>query len=119
MQYVVTPLKEIDFGATGVEEILQNVAFILSTIPYSCPMDREFGWEPDIDSPIQISRAVNPARIFQAIQDNEPRAIVDEVLIDGDALEGKTKVIIRVVLDESIDKTEDEDAAEGVTGGDD
>jgi uncharacterized protein len=102
MQYVITPLTEIDYGATGVKEILQNVSFILSTLVYSCPMDREFGWTPDIDSPIQLSRATNAAQIIQAIQDDEPRVIVDEVLLEGDALNGETKAIIRVVLDESV-----------------
>lgn len=102
MQYEVTPLKEVDFGATGVKEILQNVSFILSTMVYSCPMDRGFGWEADIDSPIHIAQATNSARIIQAIQEHEPRAVVDELRVKGNALEGEIKAIIRVTIDESI-----------------
>jgi uncharacterized protein len=102
MLYVVTPFKEVDFGATGVKEVLQNVSFILSTTVYNCPMDREFGWTPDLDSPIHIARATNSARIIQAIQDNEPRAIVDEVQLEGNALDGEIKAVIRVKIDESI-----------------
>lgn len=102
MQYEVTPMKQIDFGATGVKEILQNVAFILSTVVDSCPMDREFGWIPDLDSPVDVAMAVNTARIIQAIQENEPRAIVEEVRIEGNLLEGELRPIVRVSIDESV-----------------
>lgn len=46
MRYEIKPLKEVNFGATGVEEVLQNIAFILATVVNSCPMDRSFGWKP-------------------------------------------------------------------------
>lgn len=102
VQYEVTTLNEIDFGATGVKEVLQNVAFILSTVAYSCPMDRSFGWIPDLDSPINLAKATNAARIIQAIQENEPRAIVEEVRFEVDGLNGKLNPIVRVRIDESI-----------------
>lgn len=95
-------LQEVDFGATGVKEILQNVSFILSTVVGSCPMDREFGWIPDLDSPIHLAKATNVSRIIQAINENEPRAIVEEVRIEGDPLNGQLKPIVKVVIDESI-----------------
>lgn len=102
MQYTVEPLTQIDFGATGVKEVLQNVAFILSTPVYSCPMDRAFGWIPDLDSPINVAAATNEARMIQAIQVNEPRAIVEQVIIKGKPLDGNVKAIVRVEIDESI-----------------
>ena len=37
MTHQVTATSNIDFNATGVDEILQNVAFILSTFVISCP----------------------------------------------------------------------------------
>lgn len=101
-QYEVTLLKTIDFGATGVKEVLQNVAFILSTVIYSCPMDRGFGWIPDLDSPIDAAKAVNRARIIEAINTHEPRALVEEVQIEGNALDGQLIVKVRVSVDESI-----------------
>jgi uncharacterized protein len=100
--YEVTNLSEIDFSATGVKEIIQNVAFILSTMVYSCPMDRDFGWMPDLDSPINVAKATNAARILQAIQKNEPRAIVEEIRIEGNELDGELKPFVRVRIDESI-----------------
>jgi uncharacterized protein len=100
MQYVVTPFKEVDFGATGIKEIIQNVSFILSTVIFSCPLDREFGITPDLDSPVTIAQATNAANIIQAIQEYEPRAIVDEVLFEGNALDGQLKPIVRITIDE-------------------
>lgn len=100
MSYEVTPIYEIDFGASGAKEVLQNVAFILSTFVYSCPMDREFGWEPDLDSPVLAAKATNGARIFRAIQENEPRAVVEEIRFEGNSLDGNLKPIVRVIIDE-------------------
>jgi len=102
MQYEVSPLKSVDFGATGVNEILQNIAFILSTVKYSCPLDRDFGWIPDIDSNINLAKATNAYRILDAIQSNEPRAIIDEIITEGNALDGNLKFRVRVRIDESI-----------------
>lgn len=100
MIYEVKPVNQIDFGATGVKEIIQNVSFILSTTKFSCPMDREFGWEPDIDSPINLAKATNATRIIQAIHDYEPRAIVEEITFESNPLNGELKPIVRVMIDE-------------------
>lgn len=101
MQYDVKPLEEVDFGATGAREVLQNVAFILSTVVYSCPMDRSFGWAPELDAPIlEVTKARNTARIIQAIRENEPRAIVEQVRFEGDALKGHLRPIVRVRINE-------------------
>lgn len=102
MQYQVSSLKAVDFEATGVNEILQNVAFIISTMKYSCPLDREFGWIPDLDSPINLAVATNTTRILEAIQENEPRVTVDEIITTGNALDGNLEVKVRVRIDESI-----------------
>lgn len=102
MRYEIKPLKEVNFGATGVEEVLQNIAFILATVVNSCPMDRSFGWKPAIDSPINIAKATESSRILQAITENETRAIVEEIVVDGEALKGELTVIVRVDIDESI-----------------
>jgi uncharacterized protein len=98
MQYEVTNLTQIDYGATGEKEVIQNVGFILSTMKYSCPMDVEFGWEPDLDSPINAAAATNASRIVQAIQENEPRAVVEEIRFEGNFLNGELKPIVKVVI---------------------
>lgn len=101
--YEVEPMKSIKFGATGVEEILQNVAFILSTAILSCPLDREFGWNMGIDEPIQLRKARIIHDVTEAIGNFEPRAIVESVEVDGDGLAGKLTPRVKVKInDESI-----------------
>lgn len=94
-------LKEINFGASGVEEIIQNVAFILSTFVMSCPLDREFGRKPYLDGPIDKAIALNNAEIIEAIQTYEPRAQVESVRYDQtaeDAMQGILRPIAKVVI---------------------
>ncbi|WP_163150947.1 GPW/gp25 family protein [Anoxybacillus sp. MB8] len=100
--YEIRPVHEIIFDATGVQEVLQNVAFILSTMMYSCPMDRGFGWNPDLDLPIDVAKAMSASKIVQAIQENEPRAIVEEFFFEEDHMNGVLKPIVRVSVHESI-----------------
>lgn len=96
-------MKNIKFGATGVEEILQNVAFILSTAILSCPLDREFGWNMGIDEPIQLRKARIIHDVTEAIGNFETRAIVESVVVDGDGLAGKLTPRVKVrINDESI-----------------
>ena len=102
--YEVEPLINIEFGATGVKEILQNVAFILATPIMSCPLDREFGVDYSfIDAPIDVAKARFTASIVEAITIFEPRVIIEEVVISGDGLHGKLTPKVKVrINDESI-----------------
>lgn len=99
-EYEVTPLTTIDFGATGVKEILQNVAFILSTPLMSCPLDREFGWGMSIDEPINLVKARYTYQITEAIKKFEPRANIESIIFEGDGLEGNLKPRVRVSVDD-------------------
>ena len=103
MSYEVTASKQINFGATGVEEVLQNVAFILSTFVMSCPLDREFGWNPGIDDPIHIRKARTTFEVTEAINKFEPRAVVESVSFDAtdteDYLKGKLRTKVKVNVD--------------------
>ena len=94
---VASDLTQIDFGATGVTEILQNVRMILASPEFSCPMDRDFAWNPGIlDAPINIARAKMTARITDAIKEYEPRAHVLSIAFQGDGLSGVLKPVVRV-----------------------
>lgn len=77
--YEVSLLDKIDFAAEGIAAKLQNVRFILSTVLQSCPMDRLFGIDPELDAPTEYFKANFAAHIIDAIQLNEPGAIVTEV----------------------------------------
>jgi|SRR5690606_41512476 len=103
MEYEVTTLNKIDFGATGVAEILQNVAFILSTPAFSCPLDRGFAWEPEVDMPMMpAEQARLIARITDAIQTYEPRAEVVSVTFRNDPLQGIMQPVVRVRINAEV-----------------
>lgn len=99
MIYSVNPMQNINFGATGVDEVLQNVAFVLSTFKSSCPLDREFGYVPPLDMPINVASPLSASRISEAINFFEPRATVVEIEIGGNALKGKVIPKARVTID--------------------
>ena len=61
-------------------EIKRNVAFILSTYKFSCPMARDFGLEAKfIDKPNRQAESIARDEIEQAIKEYEPRAEIDEI----------------------------------------
>ncbi|GHU78850.1 hypothetical protein AGMMS49992_30170 [Clostridia bacterium] len=82
MEYVVRgePFK-INFGAAGVEEILQNVRMILTTPIFSVPLDRLFGLDFSmLDQPMPMAQARLSEEIFKSLRKYEPR--VDILQID-------------------------------------
>lgn len=96
-EYTVSgDVQKIDFGATGVEEVLQNVQMIITTPAFSCPMARDFAWTPAVDGPITIVQAKTTAQIVEAIQKYEPRAQVVQVSYSADALNGVLKPVVKV-----------------------
>lgn len=61
-------------------EIRRNVAFILSTYKFSCPMARDFGLEAKfIDKPNRQAESIARDEIEQAVKTYEPRAEIDEI----------------------------------------
>jgi len=96
MTHQVTATSNIDFNATGVDEILQNVAFILSTFVISCPFYRDLDMLP----PFQLVKRRNTARLLESIQRFVPRAIVIDVDYVGDAYVGKLEPVVKVIVNE-------------------
>ena len=71
---------------TTVEEVLQNVRTIISTIKYEIPLDRGFGIDGDvIDMPMQQEQAKLTQEIFRAVRQYESRAIIESISFTGDA----------------------------------
>jgi phage baseplate assembly protein W len=103
MEYLVTSdlgtLDRIDFGATGVKEVLQNVKTLLCTKKFSVPLDRDIGlaFSP-LDMPYPKAQAGIRAEIFQAIREFEPRAKAVKVDFDVDPIDGKlvSKAVVEV-----------------------
>lgn len=65
---------------TVEEEILQNVAVILSTPKFSVPLDRGLGLaQRFLDKPIQLAQSILVSEVLEAIEQYEPRVQVDNV----------------------------------------
>lgn len=100
---VTSEVLRVDFSATGVNEIIQNVRMILATLQFSCPMDREFAWTPSLDAPINVAKVKMAAQIVEAIRKYEPRAQVIQVSFQGDGLNGVLKPVVKVrVADDAV-----------------
>ena len=84
-----------------VEEVIQNVRMIMSTLIYTVPYDRTLAITGEyLDNPIQLNKALVQADIFNAIKNREPRAEVRNISFEGDALEGKLKPTVRILINE-------------------
>lgn len=96
----VTPIKAINFGpATEVEEVLQNVATLLTTVQYSVPYDRTLGVDPVyLDDPTPVTRAKLTANIIATLRKHEPRATVVSINFREDPAEGRLIPIARVAV---------------------
>lgn len=68
-----------------INEIVQNVRLIISTIRGSVPLARDFGISPQwIDRPIPVVRAQMIVDIRESVERWEPRATVKEVSFADD-----------------------------------
>lgn len=92
--------RSVDFAPSTVEEeIIQNVATILSTLRYTVPFDRGFGVNPTyLDDPMPAGRARVTADVIRAIQRYEPRCKVESVVFDADQGEGVLIPKVRVSI---------------------
>lgn len=82
---------------TTVEEVLQNVAMIISTPKFSVPLDRGLGLaQRFLDMPVQAAQAVFISEILDAVERDEPRAEVLSVTITQGETPGKLIPIVEV-----------------------
>ena len=102
-EYIVEQNNEIDFGATGMSAILQNVRTIMTTTAGTVPMARGLGIDPTpIDGPLAITQARMTAAIVEAVQTYEPRVQVVSVKYNEDHQEGRLTPIVTVALREEV-----------------
>ena len=105
MEFIVdTSLQDVNFAPDPVEEILQNVKYIMITMKYSVPLDRLFGISGEfIDKPPEIARAIYSAEIIQKIHRHEPRATVTDVIsaerVPGEFATGRFNAAVKVRVD--------------------
>lgn len=91
---------QIDFSAAGNSEIMQNVKVILTTQAGTVPFDRDFGVDMGIlDAPAGIAKAKLTVEYLKKIKKYEPRAKVERITFDNDAINGYLvpKVVIGLV----------------------
>lgn len=92
----------IDFApATVVDEVVQNVRTILSTIQYEIPLDRAFGIDGSaVDQPMPQAKALLTTNIIQQVQRYEPRAVIEKITFDG-GLDGRLTPMVEVTINET------------------
>jgi phage baseplate assembly protein W len=87
----------IDFGAKGVEEVLQNVRTYLCTTRFSVVLDRAMGIDASlVDRPINKAMAALSADIFIGLPRHEPRAKITSISFSGDGLDGALTPVVKV-----------------------
>ena len=71
-------LKNINLAPeTTEEEVLQNIAVIISTPKFSVPLDRGLGMaQRFVDRPIQVAQSILISEVLDAVERDEPRAEV-------------------------------------------
>lgn len=100
---VTTEPKEINFSPNLVEEILQNVYTVLTTLELTVPLDREFGINGVfIDDPTIIARAQLTAEIFEKVPAFEDRVTVEEVEYREDPENGKLYPVVVIRINEGV-----------------
>ena len=88
---------------TLYEEVIQNVWFLLSSLEYDIPLNREFGLNAAyIDKPITTATALATADIYDKIGEYEPRAEIVSIDFTTDYERGilKPKVEVNGEYDE-------------------
>jgi phage baseplate assembly protein W len=90
---------DIDFGAIGRDEIMQNLRYIILTEYFSVPLDREFGFDYSmIDKPMAVAEAVLAQEVAMKISLYEPRAQFRSISYVRDELIGKLSPSVVVAL---------------------
>lgn len=89
---------KINYAATGNEATLQNATFLLSTLFNTCPMDRQFGWEPPLDDPSELAKARSSVRIIEVLERNIPEIEVKDITFEQDEEKGILIPRVKVVI---------------------
>ena len=81
------------------EEVLQNVAVILSTPKFSVPLERGLGLaQRFLDKPIPAAQSILISEVLDAVEEYEPRAEVTNVTFET----GETPGLMVPVLEVNI-----------------
>lgn len=88
--------REVNFGALGVDEIWQNIKYIILTEYFSVVLDREFGMDYTmVDKPMPVAMLMFNQEVAMKIAMYEPRAQFESIDYDGANIEGKLNAHIK------------------------
>lgn len=91
-------LENIDLApANAHQEVILNIAVILDLVQKSCPMFRDGGLPGDLyGRPLNVIENILVGKIYDQIEELEPRAILGAVTFEEDNLTGKAIPIIEL-----------------------
>jgi phage baseplate assembly protein W len=91
-------------GATGLEEIIQNVRLILTTTKGSVPLDREFGLTNIfLDQPTPLAKTAALPEIIAAVEEYEPRVKVTGISwAQSDEIDGVLVPRVRIKVIDNV-----------------
>lgn len=87
------------FPKSELEEVIQNVKTIITTLQGSVPLDRDFGIDSTvIDKPVNVIRPLLVKEIKEKIEQYEPRAKLVSINWDGEGMQGVITPTVRVAI---------------------
>jgi phage baseplate assembly protein W len=93
-------------GASGLDDIMQCIRYIVRTTVFSVPLDRSFASDGSyVDAPVPHAVAARMAALTEAIERKEPRVRVTSIRFAAraeDALDGRLYPVIRFRLREGV-----------------
>jgi hypothetical protein len=97
---VTTSIDKLHFRPDSIHlEVLQNIKTILTTAKGSVPLDRDFGINTYlIDRPVSVIKPLLVKEIKEAIEKYEPRAKFQNIVWNGEIVEGKLYPVVKVVI---------------------
>lgn len=104
MAYVVKAyqIESINLAPQSTEEeVLQNVAMIISTPQFSVPLDRGFGLSQEfVDKPIPAQKALLVSAVLNAVEQKEPRVTVKSVTFQEGEKPGALIPVVEVSIND-------------------
>jgi phage baseplate assembly protein W len=100
MAYIKGGLENINLAPETVyDEILQNVAVLLSTPAMTVPLDRGLGLKQEfLDKPVSLAENMLVAEVMDAVELYEPRAVITDIEFERDEMNGRLVPIVEVSI---------------------
>ena len=103
MTYEVSGVRQwVLQPASVVEEVLQNVACLMSIGRGTVPLERGLGIDVELlDAPIIAAKSRLAADLAEQLAEFEPRAKLQSLTFEGDAADGTLKPLATIIIDNS------------------